>query len=99
MYTKIAKDACTDFVVSTNSAGHASQDNLDRVYGDPCYLDAVRDTTVLAKITDLALYQGAYGVSLNVKSIGYDGMSDDIRNQSADYPLYLVWKSVKTRRP
>lgn len=95
-YTKIAKDACTKFVVASTFTGSVSQTHTPGNPGYPCYLDPVKDPSVLDKITEIGLYRTTVTTLVDAKSIGYDGMSGDIRNLSTSKPLYLVWKSVKT---
>lgn len=98
-YTKDPSDACTSFTVATHSSGQSSTLNLDRTHGTHRYLVAVKNTEVLQKITEVALIRRTqYDGTLNITSLGYDGMSTDIRNMSTNNPLYLMWKTAKSRR-
>lgn len=92
----MANDACTKFVVSPTFTGSVSGTRTPGQPGYPCYLDPVKDPYVLEKITEVGLYRTTVTAPVDAKSIGYDGMSGDIRNLSTNNPLYLVWKSVKT---
>ncbi|KAL0635221.1 hypothetical protein Q9L58_005867 [Maublancomyces gigas] len=89
-YTSLLHKACTKFVVSASFSGSVSQDD-----DLGSYLDGIKEDGIYEKITEVALYRGTPNTELDVKSIGYDGRSGDIRNRSTSNPLYLVWKSVK----
>lgn len=95
-YTKIAKDACTKFVVASTFTNSVTQIHTPSDPRYPCYLDPVKDLSVFEKITEIGLYRTTDSTPVSAKSIGYDGMSGDIRNRSTANPLYLVWKSFKT---
>lgn len=88
-YTSLPHEACTEFVVSASFSGAVLPDG---VLGS--YLDGIKEDGVHEKITEVALYRS--DTHRNVKPIGYDGRSGDIKNVSDIRPLYLVWKTVKT---
>lgn len=83
-YTTIAAEACTRFMVSPNFSGRSSGS------GSLYYLAAVKDEYVPAKITEVLLYRNTGRVDITRSSLGYDGITGDIRNLSTGVPLYLV---------
>lgn len=100
-YTVLAKDACTEFQISIQSARDASKFDLGKNEdtGMFRYLVPVKDLNVSEKITEVALW-GAEGRVKNVACVGdgrFDGMTVDINtHRNEGYYLYLVWKAVET---
>lgn len=89
-------EACTNFIVSSVPS-HGGQTNLDRTHGGSLYLNGVKDSTVLEKITEVALMRMT-GNAFDLQAIkGYDGISTDFKNKGGSEPLHLLWKTLKTR--
>lgn len=91
-YTTIVADACTKFVVSPIFTGSSS------AVGPLHYLDAVKDQSVMQKITEVALYRDTRHIDITCSALGYDGMTGDIRNKSTSDPLYVVWRTTVNER-
>lgn len=72
--------------------------NLDLTHGTERYLDGVKDSANSQKITEVALMRIPTIDGIDIQIIkAFDGITADISNRGADDPLYLVWKTVKTR--